>query len=121
MFCGAITTLRRRTPASGCCSGLALASPPKRCSAIGAARCARAIIAIMGQTDSGAGKIDAGSGTHDNRLSGSDEELGQRAITREMPEYEAVRRAAVWNGRKPNRYPAMIVAPETTDDVRRAV
>lgn len=35
--------------------------------------------------------------------------------------YEAARRAAVWNGRKPNRFPEVIVRPRTDDEVIAAV
>ncbi|NJM40418.1 MAG: FAD-binding oxidoreductase [Anaerolineae bacterium] len=35
--------------------------------------------------------------------------------------YEAARQRAVWNGRKPNRFPALIVNPTDEDDVVEAV
>lgn len=40
---------------------------------------------------------------------------------RGSPEYEAERRKVVWNGRKPNRYPEIIVQANNVDDVIAAV
>ncbi|KAF9886279.1 FAD linked oxidase domain protein [Aspergillus nanangensis] len=44
-----------------------------------------------------------------------------RTISRSDPEYESARRAAVWNGRVPDRYPELIAFPETDEDVQNLV
>ncbi|AGA33350.1 FAD linked oxidase-like protein [Thioalkalivibrio nitratireducens DSM 14787] len=44
-----------------------------------------------------------------------------RVLARTDAEYEATRRALVWNGLKPQRFPDFIVTPQDTDDVLAAV
>ncbi|MCW2759443.1 MAG: linked oxidase protein [Nocardioidaceae bacterium] len=56
-------------------------------------------------------------------MSSTDTELstGVRLVRRGDDAYEAMRRAAVWNERKPDRHPEVIVAARTEDDVVAAV
>lgn len=44
-----------------------------------------------------------------------------QAIRRNDPDYENARCSCVWNGRVPNRYPELIVYPETDQDVQAVV
>jgi FAD/FMN-containing dehydrogenase len=48
-------------------------------------------------------------------------DITERSLQRGAPGYEDARRAAVWNGRKPDRYPEAIVIAESEDDVVAAV
>lgn len=47
--------------------------------------------------------------------------LGARMLMRGNPDYEAMRQLAVFNARKPNRFPNAIVMAESVDDVQNAV
>lgn len=47
--------------------------------------------------------------------------LGGMLVRRDNPEYEDLRRSAVWNGLTPARFPDVIVRPATTADVVEAV
>jgi FAD/FMN-containing dehydrogenase len=48
-------------------------------------------------------------------------DITERSLQRGAPGYEEARRAAVWNGRKPDRYPELIVTAMSEDDVVGAV
>ena len=56
-----------------------------------------------------------------NETKQSAKSLQDRIIFRDDPRYQGARDGAVWNSRKPNRYPQAIVMAETADDVVAAV
>jgi FAD/FMN-containing dehydrogenase len=47
--------------------------------------------------------------------------LGARMLMRGNPDYESMRQLAVFNARKPNRFPNAIVMAETVEDVQNAI